>query len=193
MTPASRAALSHVSAWLVRFGEQGDGYLAPQVFPRPGGGLQLEWSAEGADVELAVAADGSISILATESSVGIDFFEEYGAGHVADLAPAAVRVYNLIVERVRRLQDVTQGVIPQMSLRQIRAGAGYTKLGYSELSGAELWGKTELAELRRLRIRTIESYLAPLGVEAFVVVIYPDGRVRVLQTREPLAAAHAER
>jgi hypothetical protein len=62
----------------------------PQVFPLPGGGLQVEWHYAGRDLEIEVESDGSLHVLAvdTEERVVIDAEADDVYGGASDLLRA---------------------------------------------------------------------------------------------------------
>lgn len=74
--------------------------LAPQVFQLPRGGLQLEWCALGSEIEIAIEADGSSTLLVHDPQLAQPLAEEFGP--VGDfLLPAAlISVFERIVNHV---------------------------------------------------------------------------------------------
>lgn len=65
--PVSRAALEQTASLLVRLLTGWPKPVLPQLFPLCDGGIQIEWHADGIDIEIEVDAAGSAHVFASEN------------------------------------------------------------------------------------------------------------------------------
>jgi hypothetical protein len=85
----------------VLFGMADDLSLPPQLFPLPDGGIQMEWHADGEDLEIEVDPAGSAHVLATDASglVVVD----------AELAPSRPQTQHAARKALHRLSERLAG------------------------------------------------------------------------------------
>jgi hypothetical protein len=78
----------------------GDFVLKPQMFPLPDGGVQLEWHAGSAELEVAAMPDGSMVITAVDPEQGIDVTVELDPRWPGRPVDPAVHLLAVITQRV---------------------------------------------------------------------------------------------
>jgi hypothetical protein len=85
----------------VLFGMADDLSLPPQLFPLPDGGIQMEWHADGEDLEIEVDPAGSAHVLASDASglVVVD----------AELAPSRPQTQYAARKALHRLSERLAG------------------------------------------------------------------------------------
>lgn len=80
--------------------------ILPQYFPLPDGGVQIEWHADGQDIEIEADGDGSVHVFAAGPDVGTTQVDDTLTGTVADvtLLSALRKALRQLTERVAAAQ-----------------------------------------------------------------------------------------
>jgi hypothetical protein len=98
--PVSRRALDAATAVMFSVLGLSNHHLLPQIFPLPGGGVQLEWHVGDNDVEIEVSEIGEVGVLAVTSTGEVLHEGEAAGASGAALLEAVSRFVSELSDRV---------------------------------------------------------------------------------------------
>lgn len=90
------SALDSATAILVVLMASSEGLILPQLFPLPDGGIQIEWHADGDDIEIETDAVGEAHVLATT--------------HTGDVAVEGILAPDLSSPAMRAVADLLKSL-----------------------------------------------------------------------------------